>query len=140
MRRLYPELATTNKFDDLLNDPDLDAVVIATPLRFHYTMAKAALSVGKHVFIEKPIARTEAEAAELVSLAERQGLVLMVGHTVFVFTRGAPDERDHQRRGHRRRCSTSPPAGLTWDCFKKDINVAWDLAPHDISILLHLLG
>jgi predicted dehydrogenase len=81
MRRLYPELAMTNSFDDLLNDPELDAVVIATPLRFHYTMAKAALSVGKHVFIEKPMARTEAEAAELVSLAERQGLVLMVGHT-----------------------------------------------------------
>src|SRR6516225_2231653 len=85
MRRLYPEVAMTKKFEDLLNDRDLDAVVIATPVRFHYTMAKADLSVGKHVFIEKPIARTEAEASELVSLAERQGLVLMVGHT-FLFS------------------------------------------------------
>jgi predicted dehydrogenase len=85
MRRLYPELNTTQKFDDLLNDSELDAVVIATPVRFHYTMAKAALSAGKHVFIEKPMARTEAEAAELVSLAEQQGLVLMVGHT-FLFS------------------------------------------------------
>ncbi len=85
MRRLYPELGTTNKFEDLLSDNELDAVVIATPVRFHHSMAKAALSAGKHVFIEKPIARTEAEAAELVSLAERQGLILMVGHT-FLFS------------------------------------------------------
>src|SRR6266702_4366807 len=74
MRRLYPELATTDKFEDLLNDTQLNAVVIATPVGFHYSMAKAALSVGKHVFIEKPMARTEAEAAELVSLAEQRGL------------------------------------------------------------------
>src|SRR5690349_9750809 len=77
MHRLYPELAITHKFEDLLQDSELDAVIIATPVRFHYAMAKAALSVGKHVFIEKPMARTEAEAAELVSLAEQQGLVLM---------------------------------------------------------------
>ena len=59
MRRLYPEVATTNSFDELLNDPDLDAMVIATPVRFHYEMAKAALKAGKHVFIEKPMARSE---------------------------------------------------------------------------------
>src|ERR1044071_6136069 len=79
--RMYPEIALTRRYEDLLNDADLDAVVIATPTRFHYEMAKAALSVGKHVFIEKPIARTEAEAQELVELADRLGLVLMVGHT-----------------------------------------------------------
>src|SRR5262249_21086294 len=68
MRRLYPEVATTTRFNDLLEDPELDALVIATPVSFHYQMAKAALSLGKHVFIEKPIARTEAEAQELVAL------------------------------------------------------------------------
>ncbi|HEY5911622.1 MAG TPA: Gfo/Idh/MocA family oxidoreductase, partial [Verrucomicrobiae bacterium] len=61
MRKLYPAVATTQKFEDLLQDPDLDAVVVATPVRFHYKMAKAALEAGKHVFIEKPMARTEAE-------------------------------------------------------------------------------
>src|SRR5690349_18347836 len=85
MHRLYPELNITHKYEDLLQDPQLDAVVIATPVRFHYAMAKAALSAGKHVFIEKPMARTEAESAELVGLAEQQGLVLMVGHT-FLFS------------------------------------------------------
>src|SRR3954454_23260114 len=85
MRRLYPEVATTNSFDELLNDPDLDAMVIATPVRFHYEMAKAALKAGKHVFIEKPMARSVAEGEELVALAEQQGLVIMVGHT-FLFS------------------------------------------------------
>ena len=81
MRRLHPEVATTRRFEDLLNGADLDAVVIATPVRFHHEMAMAALRAGKHVFIEKPMARTEAEAEEIVALAEREGLVVMVGHT-----------------------------------------------------------
>ena len=74
-------VATTKRFEDLLNGADLDAVVIATPVRYHYEMAKACLSFGNHVFVEKPLTRTEAEAEELVALAEREGLVLMVGHT-----------------------------------------------------------
>ena len=85
MRRLHPEVATTNRFEDLLNDKEIDAVVIATPVRFHYDMAKACLKAGKHAFIEKPMARTVAEGEELVALAERQSLVLMVGHT-FLFS------------------------------------------------------
>ena len=138
MRRLYPEVAMTNKFEDLLNDRDLDAVVIATPVRFHYTMAKAALSVGKHVFIEKPIARTEAEASELVSLAERQGLVLMVGHT-FLFSPAVRRMKEIINAGDIGEVQYIAARRLNLGLFQKDINVAWDLAPHDISILLHLL-
>jgi predicted dehydrogenase len=138
MRRLYPELATTHKFEDLLNDSQLDAVVIATPVRFHYTMAKAALSVGKHVFIEKPMARTEAEAAELVSLAERQGLVLMVGHT-FLFSPAVKRMKEIINAGDIGEVQYIAARRLNLGLFQKDINVAWDLAPHDISILLHLL-
>src|SRR6516225_4588052 len=138
MRRLYPEVAMTNKFEDLLNDRDLDAVVIATPVRFHYTMAKAALSVGKHVFIEKPIARTEAEASELVSLAERQGLVLMVGHT-FLFSPAVRRMKEIINAGDIGEVQYISARRLNLGLFQKDINVAWDLAPHDISILLHLL-
>src|SRR5215472_11594464 len=138
MRRLYPELATTNKFEDLLNDSDLDAVVIATPVRFHYTMAKAALNVGKHVFIEKPMARTEAEAAELVSLAERQGLILMVGHT-FLFSPAVRRMKEIISAGDIGEVQYIAARRLNLGLFQKDINVAWDLAPHDISILLYLL-
>jgi predicted dehydrogenase len=138
MRRLYPELTTINKFEDLLNDNELDAIVIATPVRFHYTMAKAALSVGKHVFIEKPMARTEAESAELVELAERQGLVLMVGHT-FLFSPAVRRMKEIINAGDIGEVQYIAARRLNLGLFQKDINVAWDLAPHDISILLHLL-
>jgi predicted dehydrogenase len=138
MRRLYPELRTTQKFDDLLNDSQLDAIVIATPVRFHFTMAKAALNVGKHVFIEKPMARTEAEGAELVSLAERQGLVLMVGHT-FLFSPAVRRMKEIISAGDIGQVQYIAARRLNLGLFQKDINVAWDLAPHDISILLHLL-
>jgi predicted dehydrogenase len=138
MRRLYPELATTQKFEDLLSNSELDAVVIATPLRFHYTMAKAALNAGKHVFIEKPMARTEAEAAELVSLAERQGLVLMIGHT-FLFSPAVRRMKEIISAGDIGELQYISARRLNLGLFQKDINVAWDLAPHDISIVLHLL-
>ena len=72
MRRLHPGLATTHRFEQLLADDELDAVLIATPVRFHYEMAKACLNAGKHAFIEKPMARTVAEAEELVALADRR--------------------------------------------------------------------
>jgi predicted dehydrogenase len=138
MRRLYPEVMTTNRFDEVLNDPEIEAVVIATPVRFHYDMAKACLSVGKHVFIEKPMSRTEAEGEELVQMAERQGLILMVGHT-FLFSpavRRMKEIIDHGDIGEVQYISARR---LNLGLFQKDINVAWDLAPHDISILLHLL-
>jgi predicted dehydrogenase len=138
MRRLYPDLGTTTKFDDLLNDSEIDAVVIATPVRFHYTMAKAALSAGKHVFIEKPMARTEAEAAELISMAEQQGLILMIGHT-FLFSPAVRRMKEIISAGDIGEVQYIAARRLNLGLFQKDINVAWDLAPHDISILLHLL-
>jgi predicted dehydrogenase len=138
MKRLYPELGTTQKFEELLADNEIDAVVIATPVRFHYTMAKAALNAGKHVFIEKPMARTEAEASELVSLAERQGLVLMIGHT-FLFSPAVRRMKEIINAGDIGEVQYISARRLNLGLFQKDINVAWDLAPHDISILLHLL-
>jgi predicted dehydrogenase len=138
MRRLYPEVATTNSFDELLNDPDLDAMVIATPVRFHYEMAKAALKAGKHVFIEKPMARSVAEGEELVALAEQQGLVIMVGHT-FLFSPAVKRMKEIIDAGDIGTLQYVSARRLNLGLFQKDINVAWDLAPHDISIILHLL-
>jgi len=105
MRRLHPDVATTDDYNAMLKDADLDAVVIATPVRFHYEMAKAALTAGKHVFIEKPMARTVAEGEELVSLAERQGLVLMVGHT-FLFSPAVRRMKEVIEAGDIGRCNT----------------------------------
>ena len=138
MRRLHPEIATTNRFEDLLADTQLDAVVIATPVRFHFEMAKAALNAGKHVLVEKPIARTQAEAEELVALAEKQGLVLMVGHT-FLFSPAVRRMKEIIDHGDIGKLQYISARRLNLGLFQKDINVAWDLAPHDISIILHLL-
>ena len=113
-------------------------MVIATPVRFHYEMAKAALSVGKHVFIEKPIARTGAEAQELVELAHANGLVLMVGHT-FLFSPAVRRMKEIIDAGDIGQVQYIAARRLNLGLFQKDINVAWDLAPHDISILLYLL-
>lgn len=138
MRRLHPEVAVTTRFEEILADPEIDAVVIATPVRFHYDMAKACLSVGKHAFIEKPMARTVAESEELVALAERQGLILMVGHT-FLFSPAVRRMKEVIDAGDIGDVQYISARRLNLGLFQKDINVAWDLAPHDISILLHLL-
>jgi len=138
MQRLHPDMAVTSDFDDLLHDAELDAVVIATPVRCHYPMAKAALSAGKNVFIEKPMARTVAEAEELISLAEREGLTLMVGHT-FLFSPAVRRMKEIIDAGDIGEVRYIAARRLNLGLFQKDINVAWDLAPHDISILLHLL-
>jgi predicted dehydrogenase len=138
MRRLHPDITTNSNFEQVLNDADLDALAIATPVGLHYEMAKAALSVGKHVFVEKPIARTEAEAEELVSLAERKGLILMVGHT-FLFSPAVRRMKEIIDAGDIGQVQYISARRLNLGLFQKDINVAWDLAPHDISILLYLL-
>jgi predicted dehydrogenase len=138
MQRLYPDLQTTTQFENILNDAEIEAVVIATPVRFHFDMAKAALLAGKHVFVEKPIARTAAESEELVALAEKLGLVLMVGHT-FLFSPAVKRMKEIISAGDIGQVQYISARRLNLGLFQKDINVAWDLAPHDISIILHLL-
>src|SRR2546423_6507063 len=138
MHRLYPDLQTTTRFDDLLKDSEIDGIVIATPARFHYEMAKAALNAGKHVFVEKPIARTVTESEELVSLADQLGLVLMVGHT-FLFSPAVRRMKEIIDAGDIGQVQYISARRLNLGLFQKDINVAWDLAPHDSSIILLLL-
>src|SRR5438874_4921750 len=138
MRRLFPDVATTTQFEDLLNDKELDAIAIATPVRFHFGMAKACLEAGKHVFIEKPMARTTAEGEELLALAKKQGLQIMVGHT-FLFSPAVRRMKEIVDSGDIGKIQYISARRLNLGLFQKDINVAWDLAPHDISIILHLL-
>ena len=139
LRTLYPDVTGETDYQKLLDDKDIDAVVIATSVRFHYSMAKASLEAGKHTFIEKPMARSTAECEELVALAESKGLILMVGHT---FLYSAPIRKikeivDNHDIGDIRYISARR---LNLGLFQKDINVTWDLAPHDISIILHIMG
>lgn len=138
MKNLYPGVGATTRIEDVLDDPTVDAVIIATPVRFHYPMAKAAMNAGKHVFIEKPMACTVAECEELIALSESKGLVLMVGHT-FMFSPAVNRMKEIVDSGDIGKIRYIASQRLNLGLFQKDINVAWDLAPHDLSIILHLL-
>ncbi|MBA2744103.1 MAG: Gfo/Idh/MocA family oxidoreductase [Chthoniobacterales bacterium] len=136
---LYPEIETTTDYEHVLNGMNVDAVVVATPVKQHFPLAKAALAAGKHTFIEKPMAASAEQCEELIDIAERNGLVLMVGHT---FLYSAPIRKiraiiDAGDVGDLRYINCRR---LNLGLFQKDINVAWDLAPHDISIILAIIG
>jgi predicted dehydrogenase len=138
LRSLYPEVEGATDFNTLLNDPEIDAIVVATSVRLHYPMAKASLLAGKHTLIEKPMASSPAECEELIELAEKNGLILMIGHT-FLYSaavRKIKELVDNNDLGELRYISSRR---LNLGLFQKDINVAWDLAPHDISIILYIM-
>ncbi|HEX5163865.1 MAG TPA: Gfo/Idh/MocA family oxidoreductase [Thermomicrobiales bacterium] len=134
----YPGVRTTDSFDDLLGS-DADAVVIATPIRTHYPLAKAALQAGKHVLVEKPLTASSFEADELARLAEDRGLTLMVGHT-FEYNAAIRKLREIVASGELGDIYYVDSSRLNLGLFQPDINVLWDLAPHDLSILLYVLG
>lgn len=136
---LYREMWRTSEADQVLDDPEVQAVVIATPVASHYPLARRALEADKHVFIEKPLARSSAECRELIERADRRGLALVVGHT-FVYTAAVRKMKEIIDSGEIGRVLYVSSQRLNLGLFQRDINVAWDLAPHDISIILHLLG
>jgi predicted dehydrogenase len=135
---LYPEVETEKNFDHMLNGAGLDAVVVATSVKFHFPMAKAALLAGKHVMIEKPMAASAAQCEELIEIAGTKGLVLMVGHT-FLYSPAVRKIKEIVDRGDLGEIRYICARRLNLGLYQKDINVAWDLAPHDISIILYLL-
>jgi len=138
MKGLYPGVEATKEIDDVINDNEIDAVAIATPVRFHFEMSKKSLEAGKHTFVEKPMAMSVAESLKLNELAERQKLTLMVGHT-FIYSPPVRKIREIIRSGDLGDILYISSRRLNLGLFQKDINVAWDLAPHDISIILYVL-
>lgn len=118
---------------------DVDAVVIATPVRTHYALAKEALLHGKHVLVEKPLTASVVEAEELIALAKQQQRILMVGHT-FEYCPAVNELRKLIQSGDLGKIYCVEAERLNLGLFRSDINVIWDLAPHDISILLYLFG
>ncbi|HEX2746627.1 MAG TPA: Gfo/Idh/MocA family oxidoreductase, partial [Verrucomicrobiales bacterium] len=139
LKALYPEVACLTDFRQMLDEMDLHAVVIAAPVKYHYSLAKAALLAGKHTMIEKPMASSVAECEELVEIAERMGLALMVGHT-FLYSAPVRKIVEIIRKGDIGEIRSITARRLNLGLYQKDINVTWDLAPHDISIILHILG
>ncbi|HET9919057.1 MAG TPA: Gfo/Idh/MocA family oxidoreductase, partial [Ktedonobacteraceae bacterium] len=131
-------LQKTTRVEDVFHS-DVDGVVIATPVRTHYKLAKEALLHGKHVLVEKPLTASVAEAEELVALAKQQQRILMVGHT-FEYSPAVNELRKLVRAGDLGKIYRLEAERVNLGLFRSDINVIWDLAAHDISIMLYLLG
>ncbi len=139
LRQRYPALRTMTDVRELIADRDIDAVVVATPIRTHYRLAMMALQAGKHVLVEKPIAASHDEACRLAAAADLAGRVLMVGHT-YQYNPAVARLRELVSSGALGEVYYIDAARLNLGLFQRDINVIWDLAPHDLSILLHVLG
>jgi predicted dehydrogenase len=123
----------------MIADPNLDAVAIATPVTTHYGMAKVALTARKHVLVEKPLAARVGEAAELVELARRHNRVLLVDH-IFVYTPAVQKMAELIRAGALGDLLFFDSVRINLGIFQHDVSVLWDLAPHDLSIIDHLIG
>jgi len=138
LQGLYPEIAVETNYLHLVDNPDIHAVVVATGVKHHYPMAKASLLAGKHTLVEKPLTASTAQCDELVALAREKGVVLMVGHT-FLFSPAVRKIKEIVDSGDLGTLRYISARRLNLGLFQRDINVAWDLAPHDLSIILHLM-
>lgn len=139
LKKRYPTVIATTNYSDLLNDPELDAIAVATPVDSHYKLAKAALEAGKHVLVEKPMCTTSAECLDLVATAEDRGLTLMVDHT-FVYHPAIKRIKSIIESGELGEILYFDSVRINLGLFQSDVNVIWDLAPHDLSIIDYLLG
>ena len=139
MKGLYPSVEVLSDYKALLERPDLDAVAIATPVKTHHPIARDFLSRGKHVFVEKPLAHSCETALELIRLAEEKNKILMVGHT-FEYTAAVNKVKSIIESGELGKVLYISSIRVNLGLFQPDINVVWDLAPHDISIILYLMG
>ena len=137
--RRYPAVERTSSYLEVLSDDDVDAVVIATPVSTHFDLASRALQFGKHVFVEKPLAASSEEAAELVRLARRAGRVLMPGHT-FLYSPPVVLVKELIDRGDLGEIYFISSSRVNLGLHQADVSVVWDLGPHDFSILRYWLG
>ena len=132
--RLYPNIEVTTDCNEIISSPKTDAVAIATPVFTHYELAKKALENGKHVFVEKPFTSSVAQAEELIELADKKNLTIMVDHT-FLFTGAVRKIKELISKGVLGNLYYFDSTRVNLGLFQHDINVIWDLAPHDFSIM-----
>jgi len=135
----YPHLKLCSDYSDVLNDPEIDAVAIATPVRTHFEIAYAALQAGKHVLVEKPMTETVEQAKILIDEASRKNLTLMVDHT-FIYTGAVKKIKGLVDSGDLGKIFYYDSTRINLGLFQHDVNVIWDLAVHDISILDFIHG
>lgn len=136
--KLYPDVKLTNHFSDVLKDTAIDAVLIATPVHSHFELAKRSLEAGKHVMIEKPMTASVAEAEALIALAQKNSKVIMPDHT-FLYTGAVQKIKQLVDSSEIGQINYYDSTRINLGLFQPDVNVVWDLAPHDISILFHFI-
>jgi len=137
--KAYPDVLVTEDPAELMASPEIDAIAVVTPVWTHYELAKAALQNGKHIFVEKPFTSNAAQARELIDLAAKKNLKIMVDHT-FLFTGAVQKIRQLLQEGALGKLYYYDSTRVNLGLFQHDVNVVWDLAPHDLSIIDHLLG
>ncbi len=137
IKKRFPSAETTNDYKAMLKT-DIDAVVIATPVDTHYKFAKESLEAGKHIWVEKPFTATSDQAKELIDIAESKNLKIFVDHT-FIYTGAVRKIKDLIRAGELGEIKYFDSVRINLGLFQHDVNVIWDLAPHDLSIMQYLL-
>jgi predicted dehydrogenase len=138
VRHAFPSMKTTTDCKELLTSPDIDVIAVVTPVWTHFELAKTALENGKHVFVEKPFTCTTAQAEELIELADRKKLKIMVDHT-FLFTGAVKRMKEMIDDGTLGELYYYDSMRVNLGLFQHDVNVLWDLAPHDLSIMDYLI-
>ncbi len=136
--RAYPDVRVTDNAAELMSSPEIDAIAVVTPVWTHYELAKAALQNGKHVFVEKPFTSDAGQAQELIDLAARKNLKIMVDHT-FLFTGAVTKIKQLLQDGALGKLYYYDSTRVNLGLFQHDVNVVWDLAPHDLSIIDYLI-
>ncbi|MBI4056802.1 MAG: Gfo/Idh/MocA family oxidoreductase [Elusimicrobia bacterium] len=139
VKNRYPSARCTGNFEEVLWNPSVEAVVLATPVSSHFPLAQRILSSGRHVLVEKPLSTSSREARALLSLAQKKRRVLMAGHT-FVYSPPVRKVKELLKRGVLGKIYTMDFSRVNLGLFQPDVNVLWDLGPHDISIALYWLG
>lgn len=139
VQALYPAINVTTSAEEMIADPNIDAIIVATPVDAHFPIAMAALKAGKHVFVEKPITSTADQARQLVEEAARRNLVLHVDHT-FVYTGAVRKMHELIRTDAFGQVRYYDSTRVNLGLFQHDVNVLWDLAVHDLSIMAYVLG
>lgn len=134
----YSGVRVTDDANELMKSPDIDAIAVVTPVWTHYELAKAALENGKHIFVEKPFTSNSAQAEELIALAAKKSLKIMVDHT-FLFTPAVQKIKQLLQEGELGKLYYYDSTRVNLGLFQHDVNVIWDLAPHDLSIMDHLI-
>ncbi len=139
MNRAFPDIPTTDSIDNILSDPSVGAIILATPPATHFSLAHRAIEAGKHIWVEKPLALRAEEGRKLVALSQSKGTVLFVDHT-FLYDPAIRKIRELIDQGELGVVHHIYSQRLNLGRIKRDSNVWWNSAPHDISILLYLLN